>query len=146
MRTISKYSVRRAAVVLSCLGLVFVLCNSVWPQEKKAIPRIKELQKKRLAVLGEAHDAAKKGYSIARASYEDVHATRVALLDARRDYADTKKERIKACDEAVQEAVNWHEFTKADMAAGHGSRVTELQAQAYVLESQIALEKAEADK
>src|ERR1700677_3931433 len=102
MRATPKISVSFVAISVSCASLLFGLCNSVWPQEtKKAATRIRELQQKRLAVLEQAHEAAKDSFSNARVSYDEVHATKFALLAARRDYAETQRDRLKACDEAV---------------------------------------------
>jgi hypothetical protein len=112
------------------------------PQEKGSA-RLKELQQKRLAVLEAVHDAAKQLFSTARTSFEDVHAASIPLLAARIEYADTQEDRIKACDEAVQEALEWQKVVQQMVQAGRVSGLTELKAQAYLLETQIEREKAE---
>jgi len=145
MRTTRKFSVCLLAVSVSGLGLLFIFCNSVWPKEQeKASPRIKELQAKRLAVLEEIRDSAQQLFAASRVSYEDVHAAQLELLAARIAYADTQKERIKACDEAVQEAIGWQKFTQSKVESSQATRIDVLKADAFVLETQIAREKAEA--
>jgi hypothetical protein len=142
MRSTSNFSV---CLVVTCAGLLFVFSNSVWPQEtKKPNPRIKELQQKRLAVLEQVHNVAQQSFMSARSSFENVYAAKAELLAARRDYADTKEERIKACDEAVQEALNFHKVTQKQVEAGGAPRITELKAQAFVFETQLVREKVEA--
>jgi hypothetical protein len=144
MRPTRKISV---CVVAISLGLLFACGKSVWPQgPKKANPRIKELQQKRLVVLELIHEAAKKSYESARTSFKEVHAAKVELLAARRDYADTRKDRIKACDEAVQEAIAWHTSVQGSVESGRAPRYDELKAQAFVLETQISRQIAETDE
>ena len=71
------------------VGLSFLLCSSGMSEEPaKAQPTVKELQKKRLAVLEQVCDVAKKLYQNARIEYTDVlSAERVVCCAAglRRD-------------------------------------------------------------
>jgi hypothetical protein len=128
-------------ISMSCLGLLFVFCNSVWSEdEEKATPRVKELQQRRLEVLEAAHDSAKQLYANARVSYEEVHTVSAELLAARLAYAETQKERIDACDQAVQEATQWVDRAAAMVQSNRTSRLTVLKAQAYLLETQIMRE------
>ena len=141
MRPTPKISV---CLVVSCVGLLFVFCNSVWPQQtKKANPRIKELQQKRLAVLEEAQKVAANLYANARIGFEQLRAVNVELFAARRDYAETRKDRIKACDDSVQEALTWIQIAQAKKEFARESGLSELSAQAFLLEAQIARENAE---
>jgi len=145
MRTTRKFSVCLLAVSASCAGLLFLFGNSVWSKEPgKANARVKELQGKRLAILEEIRDSTKQLYTNARLSYEEVYAAQVELLTARIAYADTQKERIQACDEAFKEATAWQELVRARVEASQASRVEELKAKAFLLETQIAREKAAA--
>lgn len=123
-------------------GLLSAFCSSVNSQEtKKANPRIKELQQKRLAILEQVYDSAKQGFATARTSYEDVYAAEAALLAARLEYAETQKERIKACDAAIEGARKWQDLVHEMVASGRASRITEMKAEAYLLETQITREK-----
>jgi hypothetical protein len=105
-------------------------------------PRVKEFQQKRLAVLEKLHEVTKQLFTNEQVAYEDVHAAKVELLAARRDYADTQEGRIKACDEAVQEAVAWHTLVQARVETGRASPVDQLKAQAFLLEAQLTRENA----
>ncbi len=81
---------------------------------EKAKADIKELQQKRLAVLEQLCDVAKKLFSQARVEFTEVLAARRRLLaDAPRQRADTRQDRIKACDEAIEEARQWQAITEA---------------------------------
>jgi hypothetical protein len=73
-----------------------------------------------------------------------VHQTKVNLLAARLDLAEKKEDRIKICEEAVKNAVAWEESVRKRVAVGNESGIRTLQAQAYVLDTRIALEKAKA--
>lgn len=143
MRPTPKISVRLLAISICCVGLLFVFCSSVRTQEtKKVSPRIKELQKQRLAILEEVCDTAKKLFANARTTFEDVHAAERTLLDARLAYAETRKDRIKACDEAIQNAIEWHRLMQARVQASQATRLEELKARASLLEIQIMRENA----
>lgn len=146
MRASATLSVCLAAISASCVGLLFLFGNSVRSEEtKKANPRIKELQKQRIAVLEDVQDATTRLYQNARTSFEDVHAASMALMAARLDYADTREERIKACDEAIEQAQRWQELVKARVEAARDTQITVMKTQAYLLEAQIAREKAATD-
>jgi len=146
MRPTAKISVRLLVLSISCTCLLFVLCNSVWTQEtKKANPNIKELQKQRLAVLEEIRDSATKLFQNARISYEDVLLAERDLLAARIAHAETRKDRIKVCDEAVQNAIESYKFLQERVKEARVTRVTELKAKAFLLETQIARANAETE-
>jgi hypothetical protein len=144
MRLTPKFSVCLAAI---SVGLLFVLCNSAWPQEtEKANARIKELQQQRLAVLEKICDRAKKLFTNARIEYEEVHAANRELFAARLAYADTRKDRIKVCDDAVQDALDWQKLAQQMAKQSRASALFELKSEAYLLETRIAREKAAAEK
>ncbi|HEX4145010.1 MAG TPA: hypothetical protein VHY91_16005 [Pirellulales bacterium] len=129
------------------MGLLLVFCNSVWPEEaEKAKPSVKELQQKRLAILEQVVAIEKNLFQNARVSYDAILAAERELLAARIQYAETQTERIKACDEAIQEALAMHELLQARQIAARGLAVAVLQAEAYVLEAQIMRENAVNEK
>lgn len=147
MRSNPKVSICLVASSLISVGLLLVFCNSVWPKDnQKAIPRVKELQQKRLAILEEIHDAAKQHFASGRTSFDEVHSAAAALLAARIEYAESQKDRIKACDEAVQEALEWQKAAEQMVQAGRASRITELKAQSHLVETQLARESAGTDE
>jgi len=144
MRPTSKISL---CFLVSCVGLLFVFSNSVWTQEaKKANSRIKELQQQRLVVLEQVHDTAKQLFQNARIQFESVHGAAAELFAARLEYAETQEDRIKACDDAVKAATECYEVVLAQKQASRGSEFAVLKAKAFVLEVQIAREKAETHK
>jgi hypothetical protein len=134
-------------LVAISMGLLLVFGNSVWPREaEKAKLSVKELQQKRLAVLEQIVAVEKKLFQNARTPYEAIHAAQRELFLARIDYAETQKDRIKACDEAMQETLEMQKIAEARRVAARGSGVAVLQADALLLEIQIMREKAGAEK
>lgn len=138
MRPNNKLSVWLAAMSVSCAGLLLMFGNSAWSEQtKETSPRIRELQQKRLAVLEQISEVAKASFQTTRGSYEDVHSASVELFAARRDYAQTREERIKVCDEAVQEAETWLKVVVAMVEKARISPIARLQAEAFVLEARF---------
>jgi hypothetical protein len=123
---------------------MLMCCNAVWPQDGAKANRIKELQQRRLAVLEEMHRTATALFKNARMPYEELRGISEELLTARYEYAATKEDRLKACEDAIKEAQESIEFLRARQAAARGTVVEVLKAQDYLLEAQIAREKAEA--
>lgn len=123
------------------LGLLFVFCNSVWTQEtKKGNARIKELQQKRLATLEEVRDTAKKLFANGLTTYEEVHTAEREFLAARLESAETREEQIKVCDQAIKEALELQQRAAQMVQIARATRLVELKAQVYLLETQIARE------
>ena len=138
---------RRLAIGSIGIVLLLVFYNSVWTQEtKKSNPKIKELQQQRLALLEQVRDSATRLFQNARIEYEEVFGAERELLAARIAYAETKDDRIKACDEAVKNAMNFHQFLQARKQAARGTHLSELKAQCFLLEMQIMRENAETNE
>lgn len=145
MRSTPKLSMFLLAITVICMGLPFVFSNSVWPQDaRKANPRIRELQQQRLAVLDQIRDVAKKLFAKGATSFETLHAAEREHLDARLAYAETQKDRIQACEDAVQEALQLQQIVgeRKNLLSG----ITELRAQAFLLETQITRENIVTEK
>jgi hypothetical protein len=143
MRPNSKLSVCLVAIGM---GLMLVFCSSVWPQDaEKAKAQLKELQQKRLVVLEQMHDVARNLFQNARVELTEVLATERQLLAARLEFAETKQDRIKVCDDALKVAGELHALTEVRKQAARGTALAVLQAQDYELEIQIAREKAAAE-
>jgi outer membrane protein TolC len=141
MRPTPKISVCLVAI---SVGLLLAFCNSARPESTdKAKADIKELQQKRLAVLQQASDGAKLLFKNARVEFAEVLPARRELFAARIEYADTREDRLKACDEAIEDARQMLEIVQARKAAARASAVSVWQAQAFELEAQIARAKAE---
>ena len=145
MRRTPKSLVWLAGVTGCLVGLFLVFSNPVSSKETETSSKVKELQKKRLAVLQSIYDLTKKGYESGAISYEQLRTSKSDLLSARLDYADTKKDRIKACDEAVEEAKKWQKIVQDGVKALAYSRFDELKAESDLLEAQITRENNEAD-
>jgi outer membrane protein TolC len=134
-------------MVAISVGVLFVCCNCVSSQEAEKInPNIKNLQEKRLEVLGLVCDVARKLYQNARIEYTDVLSADRELFAARLEYATTPEERIRACDAAIDNARQSQAIAKAHQDGARGTPVAVLRAQAFELEAQIAREKAEVGK
>ena len=132
------------------LSVVLVLC--VWatavahPPEADMPAAVKEMQKERLAILEQMCKVANNLFQNARVEYASVLAAQRELLAVRLDYAQTREERIKACDEAIQQAGHDQQCAEARRANARGTGLDVLKAQAYVLECQITRARAEAGK
>lgn len=142
MRSNRKLSARLVAIGVSSLCLLFVFSDSVWTQQaRKPNARIKELQKERLVLLEQAHEAAMKLFQNSRVEYAELLATQRELLEARIACAEKPEDRVKVCDEAIKDGVQSLEITKAHREGARGTLLPVLKAQAYVLEIQIMKEK-----
>ncbi|HEY4312788.1 MAG TPA: TolC family protein [Pirellulales bacterium] len=142
MHSTSKASICLAAI---SLGLLLVICNSGKPEEPgQAQPDIKKLEQQRLAILEEVCDVASKLYQNGRIEYTDVLSARRELLATRLEYAETKQDRIKACDEAIKYAGQIRDLAKARREGARGTQVEVLRVQDFELQAQIARAKAEA--
>ena len=129
------------------VGLLFVISTPVLPEEpQKAQSSIKELQRKRLADLEKLCDVADRLYQKARVEYSQVHAAERELLAARLAYAETKEDRIKACDDAIKQARQGQGINQARKESARGTDLEVSQAQAFELEAQIARAKVETDE
>lgn len=128
------------------LGVLLIFCNPVVSDEKDARnSKIQELGLKRVAVLEKIHDLAKKGFLDGLISHEQLRAAKADLLSAKLDYAETRQERIKICDEAVKDARDWQKIVKEGAAAMVFSRLDELKAESDLLQAQITREQTDHD-
>jgi outer membrane protein TolC len=127
--------------VAACLASLFLVSsNPVASKETETSSKVKELQKKRFAVLQSIYDLTKKGFDDGVIAYEQVRTAKSDLLSAKLDYAETKKDRIKACDEAVADAKEWQKIVQVAVKGNALSRFDELKAESDLLEAQITLE------
>lgn len=125
----------------ACLtGLMLMCSQPVASKESETSTKVKELQKKRLAVLQSIYDLAKTGYENGVTSFERVRAAKSDLLSARLDYAAMKKERLQICDEAIADAKAWQKIVQEAVKAQAFDRIEELKAESDLLEAQITRE------
>jgi hypothetical protein len=145
MRSI-RTAVCLTAIGVCCVSLLFVFSKSGSSEEaKKAGPRIRDLQQKRLVVLEKVCKAAEAIQGNASGSYAEVFAAKAALAAAQIEYAETRQDRIKACDEAVKNALDMQDLAHERAKVPGGAPFDELKADAYVLETQIRREKVAAE-
>lgn len=132
--------------VTGCLmSLFLVFGRPVVSKETETSSKVKESHKKRLAVLQTIHDLTKKGFTDGVIAYEQLRTAKADLLSARLDYAESKKDRITACDEAIADAKEWQKIVQQGAKGNAFSRFDELKAEADLLEAQITRENAEDD-
>ncbi|HTU26563.1 MAG TPA: M56 family metallopeptidase, partial [Pirellulales bacterium] len=96
-------------------------------------------KQQRLAVLEQIYKVEKQLYSSARVSYAAFHAAQLELFTARREYAQTPQDRVKACEEALEDARESLAIAEQHRKAGHGTALAEMGAEAYLLETQLAV-------
>jgi RNA polymerase sigma factor (sigma-70 family) len=120
--------------------------NELPANEKKAesAKSIKKLKEERLALLEKIHDTALKLWRSGAATEEHVHKAMVDVLAARLDLAEKTEDRIKVLKEAVAQAEEWEKTIARTNQQGLVAQSAYLKAQAFTLETRIALEKAKA--
>src|ERR1700737_793079 len=139
MRQSQKSLACLAGLTACSLCLLFVFSNQVLPEETaKKSPRIKELEQKRLEVLEKIHELARKAFGDGVITHEQLRVTKNDLLSAKHDYAETREERIKICDDAVQEAKDWQKIVQEGVKANVFSRLSEPKAQSVLFEAKIS--------
>lgn len=105
---------------------------------------IKELLKKRLVVLTNVHDLQMKSHEVGVAHYRQVVEDQKAMFNAQLDLCDTKEDRIRVHQEVVKVAKEMSQYMIAVAKTGRAKQVDVLKAEAYLIETQIALERAKA--
>jgi hypothetical protein len=147
MRPTATISVPRISVFLVVIGtgLVLAFGTSASPDEAQQ-PKldVKKLEQKRLEVLEQLCDFAQTQWQNARGEFAEVLAAKRDLFAARLEYAETKQDRIKVCDNAIENARKLQELSQAMQATARGTHIAVLRAQALLLETQIARAKADA--
>ena len=144
MRPSPKISICLAAISIGLL-LVFGLSGKT-EEPAEAQPNIKQLQQQRLALLVQTRDIAKNLVERARIDYAAVHKAERELFAARLEYAETKQDRIKACDQAIAEARFGQALNKARKEGGRGTEIDVLNAKEFELQAQIERMKFEQSK
>jgi outer membrane protein TolC len=141
---------RQFVVGVTFLSVFFLMCNSTFAQDKSgSADKIKELKEKRLVLLVKIYENTFRSWPQGKITVAQVHQAKTDLLAARLDLAEKKEDRIKICEEAVQDAEAWENrvvdrFNKGEIDGPNGIDVD--RSRAYVLEIRIALEKAKAAK
>ena len=140
---------RHFVLAVTFLSVFFLMCNSAFAQDKTgASDKIKELKEKRLVLLKEIHKFTDQAWQMGagKITFAQVRQAEADLLAALLDLAEKKEARIKICEEAVKNAEEWEKRVAKLVETGQEPLFGRLQAQAYVLETRIALEKAKAAK
>ncbi|HEY4308448.1 MAG TPA: hypothetical protein VGN12_03260 [Pirellulales bacterium] len=149
---------RYALVAVGCLALgicLWQVSSSQQVAETKAPPEpraeapqatVKELEQKRLALLEQVCTFVKKHFENGRTEYVEVLTAQRELLAARLEYAETKQDRIKVCDQAIENARLIVEQSEQRRTSAKGTAIEVLRAQDFLLQAQIARAKAVADK
>lgn len=132
------------AISLTCAGLLLALSDSAWTQEaKKANAQVKELQKQRLALLEHARDIATALFRNARLSHEEFLTAEREFLAAQIEYAETRDDRIKACDAAIEAATKCVTILESRKENVQTTELAVIKAKAYLLETKILRQKLE---
>ena len=145
MRRNPKSLVWLFGIAVGLAALRLASSQPVASKEPATSTKVKELQKKRLAVLQSIYDLTKTGYENGVTSYDHIRTAKSDLLSARLDYAETKKERLQICDEAVADAKAWQKLVQEGVKAQAYSKFDELKAESDLLEAQITRENTADD-
>ncbi len=123
-------------------GLLLILCSPGRSEEPQAAePTLKQLQEKRLDILLHGCEAVKRLYENGRVEYLSVYEAERELFVARLAYADSRQDRIKACDVAIENAQYLQKIAKAHMEGARGTQWESLRFRDFELQAQI--ERAE---
>lgn len=140
-------------LALAFVSAFFLCCTSASAQEKpKSGDKIKDLKEKRLALLIKIREGVEKLDSRYRegATLDRLLQLEADVLAARLDLAETKEHRINVYLETILDAEKREmRMNKLFLKADIESRLTQIdidRVRAFVLEVQIALEKANAAK
>ncbi|HEY1599133.1 MAG TPA: hypothetical protein VGG64_05995 [Pirellulales bacterium] len=150
---------RYALVAVGCLALGFCLWQvssgqqipgtKAAPEPRAEAPQqatVKELEQKRLALLEQVCTSVNKHFENGRTEYVEVLVAQHELLAARLEYAETQQDRIKVCDQAIENARLIVEQSEQRRMSAKGTAIEVLRAQEFLLQAQIARAKAEAEK
>ena len=134
-------------LVFMVLSLIVLEGREVRADEKPAAKdNLKALLEDRLDTTKKIQEIALKMYAQGSGSYTQVHEAQVAVLEARLDLCVSKEERLKVLELMLTQAKEWEKVVAARHAAGLASPLEPLNAKAYRLEREIALERFKADK
>jgi hypothetical protein len=110
--------------------------------DKATQAKVQRLQEQRRDVLRAALAGREKLFQTGQTTLEAVVNASNQLLNAELEMAPTDGARIAAHQRHFEKARMWHELTKVRQAAGRGTAVEALEAQAVVLAAEIGLLKA----
>lgn len=136
-------------LVLAVLSVVLLIGSSAFSQDKtNSGDKIKELKKQRLALLVKIQKGTAEMHKQdpEETPFDQVRKTTLDVFAARLDLAETKDDRIKICEEMVNEAVEWEKSVKEQVKQGQAAALDAIKAEAHVVTTRIALEKAKAAK
>lgn len=142
MSSIRPRFIRSSVVCMGC-AVLFVYSRSGLTQNAEALSRIKELQKQRVSVQEDLHEVLNRRYSSDPFDYEVVISAERDLLTARLAVAANRTERTKACDDAVEDVKAILEIQEKLFEAARFNRDCVFATKSYLLETQIARQKAE---
>jgi outer membrane protein TolC len=129
------------------IALVVSLGHQAPAEEKPAAnEKLKALLQDRLDTTNKAHEMAIQMYTQGVGSYTQVHEAQVAVLGAQLDLCDTKAGRVKVLEVMLTQAKEWEKMVAKRHDAGMANAIEPLNAKAYRLEREIALERAKAEK
>lgn len=106
--------------------------------------KVKELRGERIAVLKEIVEVTEKTYKGGQVTFDQVAKARLDLLQAQLDASESKEDRIRLLGGMVEHAELLEKTVTKLFEAKQVGRVDALKAQAFVLETKIALELARA--
>ena len=134
-----------STAILGCLVL-FVASTALSDDKAASQDKIKELKKQRLSQLEEIVKLENAMYAAGTGQLGDLWKAEQDVLAARLDLAETKEARIKILEEGVKHAEKMASLVEGRFKTGQVVVAEHLKAKVYVLDAQIALETAKAEK
>jgi hypothetical protein len=129
-----------AGVVIASLSL-----SAPAPPAEKAPDRktIDELQRERLAILKSLRNLVDQAFKNGECGFDKVHEARLAYLHAELEVYGTGPGRVARLKSIVDDAESWHDEVAKAIQNGQAGKADELKAKAYLLETRVALAKAQ---
>jgi hypothetical protein len=133
-----------AAALLIVAGYPRESTGAAAPEESS--PKVKELQKERIATLKSLVEVSTKLYQNARVEVGESIEARLLLLGAEIEAAEKPDDRIKLYEAAIAGLTDLEKIAQAQLEAGRASQLPLMKLKAKRLELAIALERTKAAK
>ena len=143
MYTFTRSKTLAVVILCGCL-LVPILSGIGAPAPKDS--EVTKLLKERLTTTAKIYDMSKVAFQAGQMDHDEVLRAQAALLNAKLAVCDSKDERVKVHVEMVDTAKEMVGHVSAQVASGVAGELALLNAQAQLLDVQIGLERAKAEK
>jgi outer membrane protein TolC len=126
------------------LALALAAALVAAPERSADSPKVKELQKERIAILQKTEELTLKLAQAGRIDLGELVQSRTLLLKAELDAAEKVADRVTLYKKALDSLKAYEALAKNQFAAGRATELPILKIRAARLEAEIALERLDA--